>query len=256
MTQAPDFATKPTLTGERAILRPFVDADTPLLLAAVGDPEVRILTGSVHDEAAAHQPASPEEVKFATEWYATRNDTDDRLDLAVVDQASGACVGEAVLNDWDPGNQSCNFRILIGPGGQNRGLGSEATRLIVGYGFEHLGLHRISLEVYAFNPRARRAYEKAGFRDEGVLRESLRYGDQWIDATVMSVLASRMAPRPGSPGIMDRWLHPDVPSDPSSAPPRDNSKKRARPLWAAGAPTVRQPLRRRNTRAAASADNL
>jgi RimJ/RimL family protein N-acetyltransferase len=94
-----------------------------------------------------------------------------------------------VLNQWDPGSQSCNFRILIGPAGQNRGLGTEATRLIVGYGFEHLGLHRISLEVYAFNPRARRAYERVGFRPEGVLRESLRYGDQWIDATVMSILA-------------------------------------------------------------------
>ena len=190
MTEVPDFAVKPILTGERAVLRPFVDGDAQALLAALGDPDVRILTGSVHDEAAARQPASPAEEKLAAEWYATRNDTDDRLDLAVVDKSSGACVGEAVLNQWDPGSQSCNFRILIGPAGQNRGLGTEATRLIVGYGFEQLRLHRISLEVYAFNPRARRAYEKAGFRAEGVLRESLRYGDQWIDATVMSILAS------------------------------------------------------------------
>jgi RimJ/RimL family protein N-acetyltransferase len=43
--------------------------------------------------------------------------------------------------------------------------------------------------VYAFNPRARRAYEKAGFRAEGVLRESLRYNGEWVDATVMSILA-------------------------------------------------------------------
>jgi RimJ/RimL family protein N-acetyltransferase len=196
VTQAPDFATKPTLTGERAILRPFVDADTRPLLAALGDPDVRILTGSVHDEAAARRPATPEEEKLAAEWYATRNDTDDRLDLAIIDRASGACVGEAVLNQWEAGNQSCNFRILIGPAGQNRGLGTEATRLIVGHGFEHLGLHRVSLEVYAFNPRARRAYEKSGFRVEGVLRESLRYGDQWIDATAMSVLASEWPPPP------------------------------------------------------------
>ena len=90
MTQVPDFAAKPTLTGERAILRPFVDADTPDLLAALGDPDVRILTGSVHDEAAARTPASPEEELLAGEWYATRNDTDDRLDLAVVDPARGA----------------------------------------------------------------------------------------------------------------------------------------------------------------------
>jgi RimJ/RimL family protein N-acetyltransferase len=194
VTSTPNFATKPTLTGERALLRPFVDADTPLLLAALGDPDVRILTGSVHDEAAALRPATPEEEKLAGEWYATRNDTDDRLDLAIVDRASGVCVGEAVLNDWDSASQSCNFRILIGPAGQNRGLGTEATRLIVGYGFETLGLHRISLEVYSFNPRARRAYEKAGFRVEGVLRESLRYGDEWIDATVMSILAREWPP--------------------------------------------------------------
>ena len=140
------------------------------------------------------QPVSPEEEQLRLDWFNSRNDTDDRLDLAIVDKASGDCVGEAVLNQWDPGNQSCNFRIQIGPAGQNRGLGTEATRLIVGHGFEQLGLHRISLEVYSFNPRARRAYEKVGFRVEGVLRESLRYGDQWIDATVMSILAREWPP--------------------------------------------------------------
>jgi RimJ/RimL family protein N-acetyltransferase len=127
VAQVPDFAAKPTLTGERVILRPFADGDTQRLLAALGDPDVRILTGSVHDEAAARTLASPQEEKLAAEWYATRNDTDDRLDLAVVDRAGGASVGEAVLNQWDPGSQSCNFRILIGPAGQNRGLGTEAT---------------------------------------------------------------------------------------------------------------------------------
>src|SRR5579863_10654195 len=199
MTEVPDFAVKPTLVGERAILRPFIDDDTPALLAALSDPQVRILTGSVHDAAEAARPATHQEEKLAGEWYATRNDTDGRLDLAIVDKASGACVGEAVLNQWDAGNASCNFRILIGPDGQDSGLGTEATRLIVGYGFERLGLHRISLEVYAFNPRARRVYEKAGFRAEGVLRESLRYGGQWIDATVMSILDPEWAEHHGQP---------------------------------------------------------
>jgi len=72
----------------------------------------------------------------------------------------------------DQQNRSCNFRIFLGRAGRDRGLGTEATRLIVGYGFEGLGLHRISLEVYSFNPRARRVYEKAGFQAEGILRET------------------------------------------------------------------------------------
>jgi RimJ/RimL family protein N-acetyltransferase len=189
VTEGADFATKPTLEGELAVLRPFTEADLPAIREALLDPEARILTGSVHDEGQARAPESRDEEKLLRDWYLTRNDQPDRLDLAVTDKATGACVGEAVLNQWDPGNESCNFRILIGPRGRDRGLGSEATRLIVGYGFEHLRLHRISLEVYAFNPRARRAYEKAGFRAEGLLRESLRYNGAWIDATVMSVLA-------------------------------------------------------------------
>ena len=53
-------------------------------------------------------------------------------------------------------NQNCSFRIALGPAGRGRGLGTEATRLIVGYGFERLGLYRISLEVYSFNPRGLR----------------------------------------------------------------------------------------------------
>jgi RimJ/RimL family protein N-acetyltransferase len=189
VTESPGFAVKPTLTGDKVILRPFREDDLPAMSEALLDPEARILTGSVHDGAQARAPLAPDEAKAARDWLRTRNDQPDRLDLAVVDKESGACVGEAVLNQWDPGNESCNFRIFIGPKGRDRGLGTEATRLIVGYGFERLGLHRISLEVYAFNPRARRAYEKAGFRAEGVLRESLRYNGEWIDATVMSILA-------------------------------------------------------------------
>lgn len=188
MNEGPDFSAKPTLTGEKVVLRPFGDDDLPAIRAVLLDPEARILTGSVHDEAQARAAEAPDEEKFLLEWYRSRADQGDRLDLAVVDKAAGRCVGEAVLNQWDPGNESCNFRILLGPAGRDRGLGTEATRLIVGYGFERLGLHRISLEVYAFNPRARRAYEKVGFRAEGVLRESLRYNGEWHDATLMSIL--------------------------------------------------------------------
>ncbi|MFI5731366.1 GNAT family N-acetyltransferase [Kribbella sp. NPDC051587] len=175
-----DFTRKPTLTGELVVLRPVTEDDYPALAVAMADPDVGRLTGS-HGEIGEEK---------AREWYRTRQDQTDRLDLAIVDKASGEVVGEAVLNEWDPDNQCCNFRILIGPAGQGRGLGTEATQLIVGYGIEELGLHRISLGVYAFNPRAQRAYEKAGFVVEGVLRDALLWDGQWVDEVVMSVLAT------------------------------------------------------------------
>ncbi|WP_255509980.1 GNAT family N-acetyltransferase [Micromonospora sp. AP08] len=186
-----DFSVKPTLTGDRVLLRPFVDDDLAAFEEILADPEVARLTGS--------PPGEGLEPARLRAWYGTRNSQQDRLDLAVVDRATGACVGEVVLNEWDRHNDSCNFRTLIGPAGRDRGLGTEAVRLVVGYGFEQLGLHRIGLEVFAFNPRARRAYEKVGFVAEGTLRQVLRDGDGWVDATVMSILAEEWAAHRGHP---------------------------------------------------------
>ncbi len=104
-----------------------------------------------------------------------------------------------VLNEWEEENASCNFRILIGPGGRDRGLGTEATRLILRHAFDALWLHRVSLEVYAFNPRAQRAYAKAGFVAEGGRRDALRFDDEWVDAILMSVLAQEWRAHHGRP---------------------------------------------------------
>lgn len=173
-----DFSDKPVLTGGRVVLRSQDEGDFDAMRRAFDDPEVRRLTGS-------HGELEDERVR---EWLRTRQDQTDRLDLAIVDRSTGGCVGEAVLNEWDEPNRSCSFRILIGPDGRGRGLGTEATRLIVGYGFERLGLHRISLWVHAFNPRARRVYEKVGFVTEGVLRDALCWDGEWVDSTVMAIL--------------------------------------------------------------------
>lgn len=120
--------------------------------------------------------------------YEQWSTSDDRLVLAVIDRQTETMVGEVVLNDLHEANRSCGFRTLIGPEGRGKGLGTEATRLIIRYGLRSLGLHRISLEVYDFNPRARHVYEKVGFTHEGTGRDALRFDDRWIDVHYMSIL--------------------------------------------------------------------
>lgn len=190
------FAEKPTLTGDLLTLRPFVDADLSAMLEAVSDPEVGRLTGSVHTSGRAVQGPDTDGLR---RWYGTRNERADRLDLAVVDHATGACVGEVVLNEWEEANASCNFRILIGPAGRDRGLGTEATRLVLRHAFESLGLHRVGLEVYAFNPRGQRVYEKVGFVREGVRRDALRFDGEWVDSVLMAILAPEWMQHRGRP---------------------------------------------------------
>nr|WP_202885081.1 GNAT family protein [Actinopolymorpha cephalotaxi] len=182
------FSVKPTLVGKQVLLRPFLAEDTPVLRSMLRDVEIARLTGSVH---AADQTDPWDETAEARmqAWYGSRNAQPDRLDLAVVDRRSGGCVGEVVLNQWDEPNRSCNIRIALVAGGQGRGLGTEAMRLMVGHGFEQLGLHRISLNVYDFNPRARRAYEKVGFVQEGARRDVLYVDGGWESDVLMSILA-------------------------------------------------------------------
>jgi RimJ/RimL family protein N-acetyltransferase len=187
----PDFLSKPALSGQLVLLRPVTEDDVPALMPMFRDPEATRLTGS-------HEDGEPDEARLRA-WYATRGDQDDRLDLAIVEMRTGSVIGEAVLNQWDAGNESCSFRICLGPAAVGRGLGTEATRLIVGYGFEQLRLHRISLDVYAFNPRARRVYEKVGFVAEGVLRDALLWEGERVDAVVMSILAPEWFQHRGQP---------------------------------------------------------
>lgn len=182
---AADFSVKPTLVGERVVLRPFRAGDFPAIREALRDPEVVRLTGSRPIVWDADADA------LMREWYGTRAAQPDRLDLAVEERATGDWVGEVVLNEWDPDRRSCNFRTLFGSHGRDRGLGTEAARLIVEYGLAELGLHRIALEVYPFNPRARRAYEKAGFVAEGVRKEALHTPEGWVDATIMAILGGQ-----------------------------------------------------------------
>lgn len=194
----PSLTETPTLTADLVRLRPVTDDDVPRLHTLMQDPEVGRLTGSAHSDDEAG--AVPWTVEQLQEIYARWAGEEDRLVWAVEDLASGEVVGEAVLLDHDPGNASIGFRIWLG-GARDRGLGTEATRLAVGHAVEVLGVHRVELEVYAFNPRARRVYEKVGFTLEGTKREALRYADGWVDCHVMAILAQdwRGPSDPGSP---------------------------------------------------------
>lgn len=185
-----DFSVKPVLRGEKTVLRPFTEADADAVWGIVQDPEVIRFTFEPSIELARDGLRS---------WYGSRAAAPDRLDLAVTDPADGEVLGEVVLYEWDPAARSCTFRTLIGPRGRGRGIGTEATRLVVGYGFEQLGLHRVQLEVYGHNRRALHVYEKVGFVVEGVRREAQWRDGRWVDEVVMGLLDREWAVHRGRP---------------------------------------------------------
>lgn len=110
-------------------------------------------------------------------WFAIRALEDDRLlgdiTLSVINWGSGEAFAGVGIG----------ARALWG-----QGYGTEALQMVLRYGFVELNLRRISLTVFAYNQRAQRSYEKAGFRLEGRLRQAMgREGRRW-DILYMGVL--------------------------------------------------------------------
>lgn len=166
---------KPTIEGVLVTLRPLAAADTAAVWEMVRDPEGNDLTATtaefVYEQIAA--------------WCASRATVADRLDLAIIERATGQFAGEVVLNEFDAATNSANFRIALrGPAWYGRGLGGEATQLIVAHGLRTVGLDRITLTVLARNPRARRAYETAGFV---VSEEFEEDGEAWVGMAITTV---------------------------------------------------------------------
>ena len=175
------FRQQPVLTGERVRLEPLTTRVLEGFLVGLADPDVRRLTGTqaVFESGAVER------------WLATRQDHDDRADWAVIRSSDDRFLGKAVLNELDAQNASVNYRIwLSGVGATGRGHGTEATRLAVAYALDDVDLHRVSLSVDDVDQRARRAYEKCGFRQEGRLRDALRRDGTWHDEIIMSVLST------------------------------------------------------------------
>lgn len=97
-------------------------------------------------------------------------------------------IGTAFLKNIDMNNQKCEFGIFIGEdSARGKGIGSEATKILLKKAFDEYGFNRVYLSVFSRNTRAVRAYLKAGFLVEGVLKEDFKEPEGYADITLMGI---------------------------------------------------------------------
>lgn len=168
------------LEGNQIYLRPFEPEDFEVFYISLHHPEVRRLTGSP-------QVFTREKVEV---WLKNIMMADNRILLMIVSKQTHEVLGDVEINNINLFNHSANIRIaLYHEKDFGKGYGTEAMRLMADYAFGIRNLHRLSLEVYEYNKRAIRSYEKVGFQKEGVKREALFYNHQYHDVIQMGLLA-------------------------------------------------------------------
>lgn len=111
----------------------------------------------------------------------------EQANFTVYDLSDGAPIGTTGLTDiqWLLGRAT--FGIVLGER-RDQGLGTEATRLTLGWAFDVLGLHNVMLGVIPGNARAIRAYEKAGFKHLGVRRSAVLARGERSDEVLMDAV--------------------------------------------------------------------
>ena len=170
------------ITGEKVILRPITTEDTPLIVRWRNTEAVRRnfifredFTNEMHDS-----------------WMRTKVASGEAVQYIIIDKNSNTPVGSVYFRDVDMKNRSAEYVIFIGEEmARGRGLGSETAKLFTDFGFNALGLHRISLRVLNGNIQAEKSYKNAGFEREGVFRDMVFLDGEYRDVIFMAMLDRR-----------------------------------------------------------------
>lgn len=128
----------------------------------------------------------PLNVEKTKRWFLQKNN-DGRLDCVI--EFDSVPVGLIGLLAIDKQNSKAEFYISMGEASYKRkGIAYRATKMIIEYAFEDLGLNKIYLNVDAENIPACKLYEKSGFICEGVFKKDLFHRGKLIDRKRYAIL--------------------------------------------------------------------
>ena len=175
--------------GERIRLRAVEREDVKKFYVWVNDPEIT-------HHLALYLPMSTVDEEHWFDSLSRRDQSEKPLAIEIRDGDRWKMIGNCGVFGIDTVSRLGELGIMIGAKEEwDKGYGTETMTLLLRHCFETLNLNRVYLHVYADNLRGKRAYEKAGFVEEGRLREAIYKRGHYDDVIVMSVLRSEWIAR-------------------------------------------------------------
>ncbi len=140
-----------------------------------------------HPELRKYSPgARPVNKLKQEEYFEDFLSKDDNVFLMI--EYGEEAVGWVNLKHIKEDSRKAEFGIRILPEHQGKGLGTEASNLIIQYGFETLNLHRIYGRTFEFNSASKALMEKLGFKREGTKRKAVFKDGEYRDVALYSLL--------------------------------------------------------------------
>lgn len=181
----------PELLADGLLLRPYREADAPMLVSAV-----RESLGSVgrwlpwcHDGYGAEDAA--QWIRHCDESWRSG----EQFAFAVIDAGDGEFLGGAGLNQRNRSHNFMNLGYWVRSSRQRRRIAARATRTVAAFGFEKVGLNRIEIIAELDNLASRRVAETVGAHFEGIGRNRLVAFGRAVDAALYSLVPAAPVPQ-------------------------------------------------------------
>ncbi|MFD3157760.1 GNAT family N-acetyltransferase [Haloimpatiens sp. FM7330] len=168
--------------GEKILLRAYKKEDIPLAWKYINDEEVkRYLTPGI---------PFPLTLEEEYKWFeGISSSSNNSYSFAIETLQEGKYIGGCGVNRVDWKNSIADIGIFIGNGEfREKGYGTDAVKALIKFIFNEMNLNKIKLNVYSFNKRAIKCYEKCGFKVEGTLRQEIFREGKYHDEYIMSIL--------------------------------------------------------------------
>jgi ribosomal-protein-alanine N-acetyltransferase len=171
-----------TITTDRLILRKFEYSDDDSMLRNwIADEKIQ----SMYSEPVY---STKEEVKELLDKYIGSYERPDYYRWAVIEKASGECIGQIAYFLVDSKNHFAEIEYCIGAEFQCRGYATEATKAVIAFGFDRINLHKVQICTKTINKPSRRVIEKCGFTYEGTLRDYFFMNGEYVGRHYFSIL--------------------------------------------------------------------
>lgn len=170
------------LQGDRIMIRPIEEEDLPIVVEWWNNAEVMYYANDNPRPSKTLEELREEYHKEITEWS-------EHMERFVIETIEGKLIGDILCHSYRTDIRSAVLGILIGEEEYwGEGYGTEAIRLFLKHLFEHKHLHKMSLTVSDFNHRAIRCFKKAGFRQDGIMRDNAMIDGKYVNHITMSML--------------------------------------------------------------------
>ena len=170
----------PIIKGKKVVLRPLSLKDAKNFCEWLKDSEVTKFLDQYYN--------TPPTLRGERKWITSVKKDRQKAAFSII-STDNEHVGIVSLDKINKNNKHAVFGIFIGNKKYwGQGIGTEATRLILQYGFKSLKLHRIHLTVYDFNIRGFKAYKSVGFKYEGKMRKHVFRNGYFYDVFMMGIL--------------------------------------------------------------------